>query len=354
MTATAKTERIPIASSAGPRIGQLDALRGFALGGILLVNIQQMMRVTDIVDMQKLPAAHFLDLTAHQRFFPLFSLLFGVGFGIFLQRAQSKAQSEQPKAQSAQRKAQQPRILLLRRLVALGVLGVAHEFLQPGEALLPYAVAGIVFLLPLSWAPRWLNLTVGLTLTAVPVALTGGGVQLVPGLLVTGFALAQFGLPHALDRIGRQLLIVFAVAVAGSVAALLWQEQDPLGAGFDTPSGVAGLTMAVAYATGLLLVLRTRVGRWFAPTLEALGRMALTNYVTATLLVLSFGPLLGLEGNSTAWPALFGLAAAILVVQALWSRWWLARFRYGPLEWAWRCITWWSLVDLRRSAPVKG
>ena len=361
MTATAATERIPIARSAGPRIGQLDALRGFALGGILLVNIQQMLRMTDIVDMQKLPAAHFLDLTAHQRFFPLFSLLFGVGFGIFLQRAQSRGQPPQPKtqppqskAQSAQPEAQRPRLLLLRRLVALGVLGTAHEFLQPGEALLPYAVAGIVFLLPLSWAPRWLNLAVGLTLTAVPVALTGGGVQLVPGLLVTGFALAQFGLPHALDRIGRQLLIVFALAVTGSVAALLWQEQDPLGAGFDTPSGVAGLTMAVAYATGLLLIVRTRVGRLFAPTLEALGRMALTNYITATLLVLSFGPLLGLKGNSTAWPALFGLAAAILVVQALWSRWWLARFRYGPLEWAWRCVTWWSLVDLRRPAPVTG
>lgn len=349
MTAEAATERIRIARSVGPRIGQLDALRGFALGGILLVNIQQMMRMTDIVDMQKLPAAHFLDLTAHQRFFPLFSLLFGVGFGIFLQRAQSKAQ---PKTQSAQPKTQRPRLLLLRRLVALGVLGAAHEFLQPGEALLPYAVVGIVFLLPLSWAPRWVNLAVGLSLVAVPVALTGGGVQLVPGLLVTGFALVQFGLPYALDRIGRQLLIVFALAVAGSVAALLWQEQDPLGAGFDTPSGVAGLMMAVAYATGLLLMLRTRVGRWFAPTLEALGRMALSNYITATLLVLSFGPLLGMHMSSTAWPALFGFAAAILVVQALWSRWWLARFRYGPLEWAWRCVTWWSLVDLRRPAPA--
>jgi uncharacterized protein len=45
---------------------------------------------------------------------------------------------------------------------------------------------------------------------------------------------------------------------------------------------------------------------------------------------------------------MFGFAAAILLVQALWSRWWLARFRYGPLEWAWRCVTWWQRVDLRR------
>lgn len=344
MTATAATEKIGIArSGSGPRIGQLDALRGFALGGILLVNIQHMMRMTGIVDLQKLPVPHVLDLTAHQRFFPLFSLLFGVGFGIFLQRAQAKAQPAQPKTQ-------RPRVLLLRRLAALGVLGLAHEFLQPGEALLPYAVAGMAVLLPLSWAPRWVNLPVGLILTVVPVVLTGAGVQLVPGLLVTGFALAQFGLPHALDRIDPHLLAVFALAVAGSVAAVLWQEQDQLSAGFNTASGVAGLTMMIAYATGLLLILRTRVGRWFAPTLEALGRMALTNYITATLLVLSVGPLLGMHMSSTAWPALFGLAAAILVVQALWSRWWLSRFRYGPLEWAWRCVTWWDLVDLRRPA----
>ncbi|MBK1787651.1 DUF418 domain-containing protein [Prauserella cavernicola] len=335
MTAAAVAER-PGAptSSSGPRIGQLDALRGFALGGILLVNIQQLMLMRSTEDQEKLLIPHILDLTAQQRFFPLFSLLFGVGFGIFLRRAQAKADH--------------PRLLLLRRLVALAALGAAHHLLQPGEALLPYAIIGIVALLPLSWAPRWITLTVGLVTTVVPIALAGSGAAL-PGLLITGFALALFEIPESLHRIGPHLLGVFLLAVAGSVAALLWQEQDPLNAGFTVSSGVAGLVMALAYATGLLLFLRTRVGRWCAPTLEALGRMALTNYLTATLLVISFGPLLGLP-ESTAWPRLLGLAAAILVVQAIWSRWWLARFRYGPLEWAWRCVTWWSLVDIRLPA----
>ncbi|MGP4015043.1 DUF418 domain-containing protein [Saccharopolyspora sp. 5N708] len=333
MTAPAVTGRTGFAqSSSGPRIGQLDALRGFALGGILLVNIGQIMHMADIVDLRKLPIPHVLDLTAHQRFFPLFSLLFGVGFGIFLQRAQTRAP--------------RPRLLLLRRLAALAVLGAAHHWLQPGEALLGYALIGIVVLLPLSWAPRWMNLAIGLAAIVVPTALFGSGFLLVPGLLVTGFALAQLGLPNALDRLGPHLLAVFVLAAAGSVAALLWQEQDPLNAGFTVSSGVAGLTMALAYATGLLLILRTPVGRWFAPTLEALGRMALTNYITATLLIVSFGPLLGLKGSS-AWPTMLGLAVAILAVQALWSRWWLARFRYGPLEWAWRRVTWWRRVDLR-------
>jgi len=319
-------------SSSGPRIGRLDALRGFALCGILLVNVGQIMYMADIVDGRKLPIPHVLDLTANQRFFPLFALLFGVGFGIFLQRAQARAE--------------RPRLLLARRLAALAVLGAVHHWLQPGEALLPYALVGMVVLLPLSWAPRLVNLAIGLAGTVVPVAIFGGSILLVPGLLVTGFALAQFGLPDALNRLRPHLLAVFLLAVAGSVAALLWQEQDSLGAGFSASSGVAGLTMAVAYATGLLLVLPTSVGRWFAPILEALGRMALTNYISATLLILAFGPFLGLQ-ESTAWPTMLGLAAAIIAVQALWSRWWLARFRYGPLEWAWRCVTWWQRVDPR-------
>jgi uncharacterized protein len=325
----------PAQSSSGPRIGELDALRGFALGGILLVNIGQIMQMTGTVDGRKLPIPYALDLTAHQRFFPLFALLFGVGFGIFLQRAHASAEP--------------PRLLLARRLAALAVLGAGHHWLQPGEALLPYALVGMVVLLPLSWAPRGANLAIGLAATVVPVALFGGTILLVPGLLLTGFALAQFGLPDALDRLRPHLLAVFLLAVAGSVAALLWQAQDPMGAGFTASSGVAGLTMAVAYATGLLLVLPTPVGRWFAPTMEALGRMALTNYLTATLLAVGFGTLLGLR-ESAAWPTMLGLAAAILALQALWSRWWLARFRYGPLEWTWRCVTWWRRVDPRPQA----
>jgi uncharacterized protein len=105
-------------SSSGPRIGRLDALRGFALCGILLVNIGPLMQMPDIVDGRKLPIPHVLNLTADQRFFPLFSLLFGVGFGIFLPRAKARAE--------------RPRLLLARRLAALAVLGTAHQWLHPG------------------------------------------------------------------------------------------------------------------------------------------------------------------------------------------------------------------------------
>jgi len=47
-----------------------------------------------------------------------------------------------------------------------------------------------------------------------------------------------------------------------------------------------------------------------------------------------------------------GLTVGILAVQMAWSRWWLARFRYGPVEWAWRCATWWRIAPLRRGTPL--
>jgi hypothetical protein len=61
------------------------------------------------------------------------------------------------------------------------------------------------------------------------------------------------------------------------------------------------------------------------------------------------GPL-GLR-DTARWGTAMVLAVVILAVQAVFSRWWLTRFRYGPMEWGRRCVTWWSVVQLRRGRP---
>jgi uncharacterized protein len=76
--------------------------------------------------------------------------------------------------------------------------------------------------------------------------------------------------------------------------------------------------------------------RWLAPA----GRMALTNYllqsVVGTLLFYQYG--LGLWGQvSRAWQ--FALVIAVFALQLVFSRWWLRRFRFGPVEWLWRWAT---------------
>lgn len=320
------------ALGSGSRIGALDALRGLALCGIIFVNIPPVMHMSGIVDMRVLPVRHVLDMTVQQRFFPIFSLLFGVGFGIFLQRAGTRVG--------------RPRLMLGRRLLALAVFGALHHVLQPGEALLVYAIVGMVFLLPLSWSPRWANLVVAAALLVAGVTVAGGGTALTPGLLVLGFAAAQYRVPEKLHRSGKTIFAVFAVSVVLSVVTLIWQEQDPLSAGFNTSSALAGLCMATAYVSGFLLFLPTAGGRALSRFLQPIGRMALTNYVTATLLFVPLGHLLGLH-ESTAWSVMLALAAGILVLQAVWSHVWLAHFRYGPMEWLWRCITWWRIVPMR-------
>ncbi|WP_344679143.1 DUF418 domain-containing protein [Saccharopolyspora taberi] len=301
-----------------------------ALCGILLVNIPPVMEMTRVVDGRMLPVPHAFDMFVQQRFFPIFSLLFGVGFGIFLRRAAERAA--------------RPRVLLLRRLLMLGALGALHQILQPGEALLPYAIIGLVLLLPLSFLPWWADLALGAAALVAAVTYTSGGIAVIPGLMLIGFGLA--GLPAVLHRHTASVAAVFVLSLGLSVVGLLWQEQDPLSAGFTTSSAVAGLCMATTYLTGFLLLLRTPAERPLSAVLEPLGRMALTNYVTATLLFVPLGHLLGLH-RSTAWGAVLALAAGILLVQVLWSRWWLRRFRYGPLEWVWRCFTWWKIVPLR-------
>ncbi|MFD3947437.1 DUF418 domain-containing protein [Streptomyces sp. NPDC058579] len=318
-----------------PRIDALDALRGFALCGILLVNVPQITNMVGyIVPGNSYPISEALDLTVHQRFFPIFSFLFGLSFALFYEGAATRSE--------------RPRVLLLRRLVALGLLGALHGLLQPGEALRYYAIAALVVLVPATWLPRWAVALAGGALTVAGFTLAGGGLGLIPGLFLLGMATARYGIADSLERRGGQLCVVLALAAPLAVAATLWQHRIPPTDPLATRVGAAaGLVSALAYIAGFLLLLRTPAGgalaRFFAP----LGRMALTNYVTATLLVLAAAPVLGLH-DSGRWGTALALSAAIIAVQAAASRWWLTGHRYGPLEWGWRSVTWWQAVPLAK------
>lgn len=330
-------------SEPGPRprrrIAAVDALRGFALCGILLVNIpDQMTRMVGFDSARHTyPIPAFLELFVHQRFFPVFSFLFGLSFAIFLESAEGRSS--------------RPRLLLVRRLVALGLLGLAHQQLHPGEALLPYAVIGLLVLLPASWLPAWVVLPAGLLGLVASVTLASGGIASIPGLFLLGLAVARLGIARTLNGRTRQIAVTLALAVPAAAAATWWQHTYPPAGPLATRiAAVAGLLGALAYATAVLLVLRTRLGRPLSAVLEPLGRMALTNYLTATLAVVAVAGPLGLR-HSSHWVTAMILAGVVLAAQAVLSRWWLARFRYGPMEWVLRGVTWWSVVRLSRSRP---
>tara|TARA_B110000467_G_scaffold145289_1_gene148720 strand:+ start:260 stop:487 length:228 start_codon:yes stop_codon:yes gene_type:complete len=75
--------------------------------------------------------------------------------------------------------------------------------------------------------------------------------------------------------------------------------------------------------------------------------MALTNYLTQTLIGLAVLTT-ALEGVDVSRTFVLGFVVAVWGLQLAWSPWWLARFRFGPFEWAWRCATYRSLQPLRR------
>ncbi|WP_433421189.1 DUF418 domain-containing protein [Microtetraspora malaysiensis] len=325
----------PTASPAASRIRALDAVRGFALCGILLVNLPSIARLTFGPRLgEPHPIRHALDLIVEGRFFPIFSFLFGISFALFLD--------------GAARRSDRPRLLLVRRLIALGILGAAHQMLQPGEALTPYAIYGLIVLLPATWLPTPLVLVAGAGITLASVTLVSGGLATIPGLFLLGLGVARLGIPRVLGHSTGRLAAAFAVIAPAAVAATWWQNAiDPTDAHATRVAAGAGLVTALAYALALLLLLRTPVGPALSAVLEPLGRMALTNYLTATLLAVATVPVLGLR-ESLHWGTTMVLALAILVVQTLFSRWWLARFRYGPAEWCLRCVTWWERVPNHR------
>ncbi len=88
---------------------------------------------------------------------------------------------------------------------------------------------------------------------------------------------------------------------------------------------------------------------WLAP----LGRMALTNYLTHSLVLstLFYGYGFGQFGHIARGPQML-VVAAVIAVQWVFSRWWLNNFHYGPLEWVWRCITYWKMQPLRIDRAV--
>lgn len=318
------------ANQTGTRIQALDALRGFALCGIIFINIPQTMDMLPSVAR----APEGLRLFVLGRFYPIFYLLFGVGFGIFLR--------------SAARRTTKPRLLLLRRLLALAVFGALHHLLQPGEVLLPFAIAGLLVLLPLSYAPARVNLVAGAVLTVAGVLIAVGGFGILPGLFVLGFALAQLRVPETLPgRPARLATAAFAFAAVALLAYLLisWGVPDLTGRWLGLTFSMA---MAAGYAAGFLALLHTAAGPALSGLLAPMGRLALTNYLTATLLFVPLGAVLGLRGSTDfATAALLG--AVILLAQAVWSPLWLRWFDYGPLEWVWRTITYWRPIPIRRT-----
>lgn len=175
-------------------------------------------------------------------------------------------------------------------------------------------------------------------------------------LMLIGMALYRMGLFSGQLNARKQRLWGWAGVLAGSALNLaggLWAYGEGLGY-FATVLAFIGLApfgnvLVVIGLASLLSLYAPRVTGWLYQRLSAAGRAAFTNYLgTSILMMFVFhGWALGLFGQLNR-PQLYLVVLAAWAVMLLWSKPWLERFRYGPLEWLWRCLTYWTVFPLRR------
>ncbi|MDH5823694.1 DUF418 domain-containing protein [Luteimonas sp. RD2P54] len=399
----------PAPTAGESRLVLLDALRGFALFGVLLVNLKSLSLYGLLPKAQRhaLPSAAFdraadlatsvlVDGTA----ITLFSILFGVGFAMQMQRGDGRPGRVQR---------------YVRRLLVLLAIGLAHAWLLWwGDILRYYAILGLALLPFARVSPRLLAVAGVVTVVALPLALQPVVPQLLPpqigsaesaarslaafgserwsdmfagnfardlrmrfavwilpayvfGRLLLGVALGSSGVlwdpANHLRFWKRCCLVTLTIAAATGVLLFLHEHREPATAlpWLQSAPGrlvlrmlrnLAPLNLAVFYLSGFVLLFqqpawRTRLA-WLAPV----GRMALSNYLAQTVAAialfygvgLGIGPRFGMVGVCAA-------ALALFLLQAAASAWWLRRYRFGPLEWLWRSLTYGRRQPMRRDRP---
>ena len=180
------------------------------------------------------------------------------------------------------------------------------------------------------------------------------------GLMLLGAGLFKTGF----FTLGWSTGAYAAVIAAGyliCVPITAWLAWQAAAAGLDRLdlsefyrfSAAVRLPIAMAHASVVMLLVRAGAVRWLTERLAAAGRMALTNYIAmsliTTIIFCGFG--FGLFGELQRYQlyiVVAGLWAAIL----LWSKPWLSRFEYGPLEWVWRSLVRWSPQPLAKGAAA--
>jgi len=406
-----------VTATAGERHISMDAVRGFAVLGILLMNIVGM----------GLPGFAYIDPTyyggseganlwtwavnfvlADGKMRGLFSMLFGASMLLVADRAERGSGLS-------------PNQTHYRRMFWLLVIGLLHGiFLWYGDILVFYAVAGAlafplrklsaraliaiggaVFVGLIAWglykhanlealnaaamAPgasaaameAWkaASFSLGPPPEALQMDLQGFGGGFMDALKQRSM---MFFLMHAvistdeyieafsLILIGAGLfktgfftlgwttrayasVIAFGYLVAAPVTA--WIAWTIAASGFDAMvthelsvwTAAPRIFVALAHAAALMQLIRAGALRWLTERLAAAGRMALSNYVgTSVITMLVFAGFgLGLFGELQRYQLYF-VVAGVWALILLWSKPWLARFQYGPLEWVWRSLVRWS------------
>ena len=370
----------PVRESA--RITSLDLIRGVAVLGILLMNaVSFRFDLPQYLNLSAGGSETWLDWTVgilgeifiDQKFMGLFSLLFGAGMILFIDRASARGRHAV--------------VLNLWRNALLLIIGILHFMLWDGDVLMVYAISSVflvvlrnlsnkaliflgvvVFALSVACAllAQYIADTTGTSLSGiwtpgeidtedwigVPILfgyfLRGLGMILIgAGLYRTGFMNGE--LPSATYR--RTAIIGLGIglplATLGVIITAVYDYSREIAFIGQIPNTLGTIPASLGYMS-LIILWNSRKENWLKLRLRAVGRMALTNYLTQTILgVLVLTVLLG-DADWVNRAAILLFVFAVWVLQLWWSKAWLNRFLFGPAEWLWRVATYRSGQPIRR------
>ncbi len=378
---------IPPANS-GPvqepsRIISLDLIRGVAVLGILLMNaVSFKFGSGPYFNLSAGGSETWLDWTVgifgevfiDQKFMGLFSMLFGAGMILFIDRSSARGRRAV--------------LLNLWRNALLLLIGVFHFLLWDGDVLMAYAVSS-VFLIALRKLPNWALISLGIAVFTLSVAtalltqhiadtttaslsglwtageiadeeviwipfLSGfllralGLILVGAGLYRTGFM--SGGFPSSAYRLTAMvgLAIGLPLAAAGVIVTAANDYSREIAFIGQIPNTLGTIPASMGYMS-LIILWNNREDSWLKQRLRAVGRMALTNYLTQTVLGVVVLTTLLADVNFIDRSAVLLFVLAVWTLQIWWSQAWLSRYQFGPAEWLWRVATYRSLQPLRRT-----
>jgi uncharacterized protein len=398
-------------TTAKDRILSLDVLRGIAILGILIMNIQGY----SMIQAAYLNPAAYGDLTginkwvwilshifADQKFMTIFSIMYGAGIVLLTNRAVASKRSAAG--------------VHYRRTFWLLIIGLIHAYLMwHGDILVPYALCAIpaflfrklkprtllIFGLVLILISSLLYLLFGMTLpqwppeareNLMPVfqpnaelvdaeveAYRGGWAEQmahripaslafhtivffmwtgwrVGGLMLIGMALFKWGVLSAKRSKGfykRLITIGFPIGWTLVILGIIqnfshgWSVEYSMFFGFQF-NYWGSLLVSMAYIGVIMLICQSYTRAKLLASFAAVGRMALSNYLLQTVIctTIFYGHGFGLFGRLDRWQQVL-IIPAVWILQLYISPIWLRHFRFGPVEWLWRSLTYLKLQPFR-------
>ena len=381
------------------RIIEADIVRGFALFGVLLVNMYGFGADSIAWDTwADQLASWIIHIFFDSKSWTLFCILFGFGFAVQRQRFGGRGFP----------------YLHLRRMAVLFAFGAAHTLLYDGDILILYAELGVLLLLVWRVPTRWLLILAMALLLVFPVGhlmvpdreygegeyfespaearialeesshtdiyATGSLAEIIAfnataitaspaedynwadsglaafAMLLLGFTIGRSGIMHNIPGSTGTITRARNLGLGIGLTAMAAEQALTHTAGYavylpsiatpgvtlagDLLFTIGTVALALGYAATLVLAAQTPRGRTILAPLAGVGRMALTVYLTQSIFFTTLFYGYGFGGayrmgpvSVTAWAVIFFMA------QALACRWWLNRFRMGPVEWLWRSIT---------------